>query len=227
MRKILLLFAVIAALSSCTITKRHYAPGYHVDWKSMYATQNQNRAPLTIETSNENKSEVENIETVEMTTFNELDPIENAYPLSYLLDGTNLEMQDMAGNDIDPKGFVNQGTKENALEDEEYPLKSIEILKDTLNDPNSTSPDLIVNKRVNRKAIWGLILSVVGIPSVYGAAIGIYLCVQAIKEIEKNGGRGKRLAQIGIAIPTILVGAIILFWVIVIIAIAIEQIASS
>jgi hypothetical protein len=35
MKKIIFLFAAIAALTSCTITKRHYSPGYHVEWKSL------------------------------------------------------------------------------------------------------------------------------------------------------------------------------------------------
>ncbi len=223
MRKILLLFAAIAVLSSCTITKRHYAPGYHVDWKSMNATQNQNRVPLTIETSNENKSVVANLETVEISTVNHHESIEHAYPVSHMLDGTNLEMQDMAGNDIDPKGFVNQGTKENALEDEEYPLNSIEILTDTLNDPISTSPDLSSNTRVNRKAIWGLILSAIGLPGFVLSGVGVLLCALALDEIKKNGGRGKVLAKIGIAIPATIAAIIVLWFIVLMIALVIEQ----
>jgi hypothetical protein len=30
-----LLVAVLATLASCTVTKRHYAPGYHVEWKNL------------------------------------------------------------------------------------------------------------------------------------------------------------------------------------------------
>lgn len=223
MKKILLFFAVIAALSSCTITKRHYAPGYHVDWKSMNSTQNQNRAPLTLETSNENKSLVANLETVEMSSFNELDPIENAYPLSYLLDGTNLEMQDMAGNDFDPKSFVNQVTKENALEDEAHQLNSIEILTDTLNDPVSSEPDLSANTRVNRKAIWGLILSVIGLPGFILSGVGVLLCFLALDEIKKNGGRGKVLAKIGIAIPATIAAVIVICFIVLMVILVVEQ----
>ncbi len=29
-----LLVALLATLASCTVTKRHYAPGYHVEWKN-------------------------------------------------------------------------------------------------------------------------------------------------------------------------------------------------
>jgi hypothetical protein len=32
-----LVIAVLATLASCTVTKRHYAPGYHVEWKHFSA----------------------------------------------------------------------------------------------------------------------------------------------------------------------------------------------
>ncbi len=31
----MLMVAMVATLASCTVTKRHYAPGYHVEWKNL------------------------------------------------------------------------------------------------------------------------------------------------------------------------------------------------
>lgn len=36
----MLTVAMVAILASCTVTKRHYAPGYHVEWKHFNAKSN-------------------------------------------------------------------------------------------------------------------------------------------------------------------------------------------
>jgi hypothetical protein len=102
----------------------------------------------------------------------------------------------------------------NDVEVNEAPLEWSEISSDTIVAPDFASSDLGANTRVNRKALWGMILAVLGLPVVWLAIVGVLLCRSALDEIKTNGGRGKRMAQIGIAIP-LLVAAILIIWVLV------------
>lgn len=59
----MLTVAMVAILASCTVTKRHYAPGYHVEWKNL-----SNRSHLAAPKADQAVTEENS-----MTTFGVLD----------------------------------------------------------------------------------------------------------------------------------------------------------
>jgi hypothetical protein len=212
MRKLFLLLAAIVALSSCSITKRHYAPGYHVEWKALRQAR-----PI-----NESSSVVEDAKVfMPSNTMEEVKPITSSDEFALLehapLNSLNAEnaQQEFSGSSENSNNVLSHPIPlGNDVEVNEAPLEWSEISSDTIVAPDFAPSDLGANTRVNRKALWGMILAVLGLPVVWLAIIGFLLCRSALDEIKTNGGRGKRMAQIGIAIP-LLVAAILIIWALV------------
>src|SRR3990167_4643788 len=63
---LLLVGIVLIFLSSCTIEKRLYSPGYHVEWKKHHRITNQNELPnVRMEDKSSSEYGVRNSELVE------------------------------------------------------------------------------------------------------------------------------------------------------------------
>jgi hypothetical protein len=67
-----LLVAVLATLASCTVTKRHYAPGYHVEWKN-FSTKANTVNLASKESSNFSNSKCDNENSISNLTLAQLD----------------------------------------------------------------------------------------------------------------------------------------------------------
>lgn len=55
----MLTVAMVAILASCTVTKRHYAPGYHVEWKHFSGNQKSNEITHSENSLVQNKANLE------------------------------------------------------------------------------------------------------------------------------------------------------------------------
>ena len=202
MRKILLLFAAIAALSSCTITKRHYAPGYHVEWKSL----------------GNNKIENRNVEN-QASNLDESDPISNDKLVCDL--ETDVELIQQSPNVIGES--LNTFDSSQELEEsgsvELFISRNQTITRDTIIDdakPSDYDSKIIhIKSEKNKLALIGFYLSLLGLWLPLTVLPGFICSLMAYKQIKKGKGVGKKDAVAGMLISGIymFVVAFIVLWV--------------
>lgn len=189
MKKIIFLFAAIVALSSCTITKRHYAPGYHVEWRKM---RSQNVVP------NENVADSqESIKEIETPVM--VDP---AAPM--------IASQEINGMNIDRSGLrvIEDMQTENATE--LVVDNSIEVVQsasaetqmkvgvtESTEAPISSTPP---SGNINTLALVGFCLSMSSFLLVITALPGLICSIIGLKQIKAGNGEGKGLAIAGIVV---------------------------
>lgn len=215
MKKNIFLFAAIVALTSCTITKRHYAPGYQVQWKSIKefgsAGQRQNQVVLPSQVHTGKNLEASSSGTTQAdlaSSQHRFEELNFAIPSITKIE-RDCEIDDDASA-IETFGEI----RTEVVKEEQMPrLTRIEMAADTIEDHVPDQIDLSANKKLNQKALWGMILSLVGLPTFYLSGIGVLLCCLALDEIKKQGGRGKRLAQIGVFVPVALLGLVVLYFI--------------
>ena len=213
MKKNIFFFAAIVALASCTITKRHYAPGYHVQCKSFREfspTEHwQNQVVLTSRGRTEKDLEASSssITQAELAASQYcIEELNFANPFF-----TKIKRDYEIDDDADALETFGANPPEAEKEEMVPQFKWKEMASDTIDDHFPDQRDLSANKKLNQKALWGMILSIVGLPTVTITLIGVLLCGFALDEIKEHGGRGKILAKIGIVIPLIIVGSIVLY----------------
>ncbi len=202
MRKILLLFAAIAALSSCTITKRHYAPGYHVEWKSL----------------GNNKIENRNVEN-QASNLDESDPISNDKLVCDL--ETDVELIQQSPNVIGES--LNTFDSSQELEEsgsvELFISRNQTITRDTIIDdakPSDYDSKIIhIKSEKNKLALIGFYLSLLGLWLPLTVLPGFICSLIAYNQIKKGKGEGKKDAVAGMLISGIYMLAVIfiLLWV--------------
>lgn len=202
MRKILLLFAAIAALSSCTITKRHYAPGYHVEWKSL----------------GNNKIENRNVEN-QASNLDESDPISNDKLVCDL--ETDVELIQQSPNVIGES--LNTFDSSQELEEsgsvELFISRNQTITRDTIIDdakPSDYDSKIIhIKSEKNKLALIGFYLSLLGLWLPLTVLPGFICSLIAYNQIKKGKGVGKKDAVAGMLISGIymFVVAFIVLWV--------------
>lgn len=202
MKKVVYLIAAIAALSSCTITKRHYAPGYHVDWKSRN----------TVKVNQDVVAESAQSEIIEPLVQT---PTEQILPEVSASSNESTNFQLMNGDAIEVK--VDQSIEVNQLS-----VSSQYIQEETsaipLNDrveeaeAQQFSPESAPEGDINKMALIGFICSVASSFLFFPALPGLIMSIIGYKQIMQGIGTGK-----GLAIAGIVVGAlytfIILFYI--------------
>ena len=198
MKKIILLFAAIVALSSCSITKRHYATGYHVEWKGKRTHLEIPQAPLA--------------ERVEITESNkEKKTIEVAVSETYSKSaGSNFSItsEDFQVNGVES---IQENVREESLPkvlDESKAFESYEEAssQEIVEAPMYALPD---EGNINTLALIGFILSMSSFLLVFTALPGLVVSIIGLKQINEGNGGGK-----GLAIAGIVIGALYVFFLI-------------
>ena len=190
MKKIIFLFAAIVALASCTITKRHYSPGYYFEFRK--------RELAMLHPAKEMERCVSSQEEYlfELQASSDLQSIE-------ILQLKNVELQCTSNIRL-----VNDSLKKNR---DSLSSRNNEVYakNDTLDLPNSSGDYYKAKEKVNPKAAIGFGLTVLGISTAFFAPylvfyltlIGVLFSYLGYKEIKRHGGRGEKLAKWGMAIP--------------------------
>lgn len=202
MKKIVFLFAAIAALSSCTITKRHYAPGYHVDWKSRNTVKmNQDVA--------EEPAQKENVEVIV------LNPSEQVYSetssSSIAMSASGLVYSDVADMKEEQLTEINHLPALTEQGSEEPQTLS---LNDGVEEADTQhySPEPAPEEDINKMALIGFICSVASSFLFFPALPGLIMSIIGYKQIMQGNGTGKGLAIAGIVVGA-LYTLIILFYI--------------
>lgn len=202
MRKILLLFAAIAALSSCTITKRHYAPGYHVEWKSLGNNKIENR---NLEKQASNLDESYPMSNDELVCDREND-------VELIQQSSNVIGEDLTTFEL-PKESEDIGYAEFFISQNKT------IARDTIIDdakPSDYDSKVVrVNSEKNKMAMIGFYLSILGLWLPLTILPGFICSLIGYNQIKKGKGVGKKDAVAGMLISGIYMFAVIviLLWV--------------
>ncbi len=193
MKKIIFLIAAIAALSSCTITKRHYAPGYHVDWKSRNTVKmNQDVA--------EEPAQKENVEVIVLKPSEQVHSESSSSSIA--MSEGELVYSDVADVKEEQKEEINQGHSFS-------PSQQSEANSSLGNDSHENaevehySPEPAPEEDINKLALIGFICSVSSLLLVFPALPGLIMSIIGYKQIMQGRGTGK-----GFAIAGIVVGAL-------------------
>jgi hypothetical protein len=201
MKKIIFLIAAIAALSSCTITKRHYAPGYHVEWKSL-GNKIENR---NLEDQASNHDEYYQISNENFVCDLETD-VEFVQQSPYVI-GEGLNTFD-SSQEPEESGSVELFISCNQT-----------ITRDTIIDdvkPSDYDSKIIhINSEKNKLALIGFYLSLLGLWLPLTVLPGFICSLIAYNQIKKGKGEGRKEAVEGMLISGIymFVVAFIVLWV--------------
>lgn len=191
MKKIIFLFLAIIALTSCSITKRHYAPGYHVEWKGRHSHVDIPQTPLADRSERvESNSIIENAGT-EVNASLSVPSVSNF----------SNPMEDFQTSDSE------QIVEENASQE------SLAGLSETIVEPIGKSSEVgnqepteiqplptPTSDNINTMALVGFILSCASFLLFITALPGLVISVIGLKQIKEGNGEGKGLAIAGIVI---------------------------
>lgn len=202
MKKIIFLFAAIVALASCSITKRHYAPGYHVEWKKLRSHLEQPNG-----VSKERLASEELVNAAQNESQSDASTYQNpSFSKSYSSEESVLmNNEEMA-------------TEQPQQYDES--LANIDSSNDWVQLNNRNSQDLVEapvmatppTGATNTMALIGFILSMSSFLLVITCVPGLIFSLIGLKQIREGNGEGKGLAIAGIVIGA-LYTLVILFYV--------------
>lgn len=203
MKKLIFFFVAIVALSSCSITKRHYAPGYHVEWKGMRSQVELPKESLAEQIEKvESNSVVENVQSEVTGTF-------SAPSVSNFSDPANdLQLGSM-------ETFTDETAEQKSLPsilelNSDNERRNEASNKDLIEAPAMASPP---TGDINTMALVGFILSMSSFLIVITALPGLIVSVIGLKQINEGRGEGK-----GLAIAGIVIGALYTFLTLIYIA---------
>ncbi len=201
MKKIIFLFAAIAALTSCTITKRHYAPGYHVEFKSLRSKEVAVKPTEETVVTNDGSTNDKNLSKDQVFVQSNSAIGRNS---------TSMQVDEFAMNQetLAPEELVYseaQSVTENQIVFSNDLIKSSE--KEVTEAPVLTAP----TGDINTIALVGFCLSLFSL----FALPGLICSIIGLKQIKEGKGEGK-----GLAIAGIVLGALwIVFWVLYVVAV--------
>lgn len=192
MKKIIFLFVAIASLTSCSITKRHYAPGYHVEWKGKRTHVEIAQAPLAERVViTESNKERENIETAVSETYSKS-----------VVSNFSIPSEDFQMNGVES---IQESVQEESLPKVLDESKAFENNDDTPSKEIVEAPvhALPGEGDINTMALVGFILSMSSFLLVITGLPGLIVSIIGLKQINEGRGEGK-----GFAIAGIVVGAL-------------------
>jgi hypothetical protein len=202
MKKIIFLFAAIAALTSCTITKRHYAPGYHVEWKSLRSKE---VVPQPIEESIASRKDVIKTETT---------IVDQNFAQPNLTTVQNAERMGVEENEVSMESVV----PENSVSAE---MQLVQVDQVFQSNEQGSSPEAPIEEapiaapptgNINTMALVGFCLSVGSALLLITCIPGLICSIIGLKQIKAGNGEGKGFAIAGIVIGA-LYTLLILFYV--------------
>jgi len=202
--------ALMLVFSSCTMEKRMYMSGYHIEWKK--GKHNSDKQEL-VSNDNEKKTEQNKIATVEQSD-NETNTIDNTTTIK---DETITASADDKQIILPQKKKINlySSHKAKAVNKEEQVKQTFKsILK---KEPKSTLSNGEEQLKINGMALAGFICSIVGLllvlitgwPFLLGA-LGVIFSAIGLKQISNGKGKGKGLAITGLIAGSL---AIVIFWI--------------
>jgi hypothetical protein len=201
MKKIIFLFAAIAALTSCTITKRHYAPGYHVEWNS-FRSKEVAVSPI------EQIVAVNDVSTSDDVDFSNRDFVRSNSVVDRNAESNIASEFKSAQEQVISDDFVSNDA-EPSLEEKIDP--AYESMKSSENELTEAQVLAAPTGDLNILALIGFCLSLFS----FFALPGLICSLIGLKQIKEGNGEGK-----GLAIAGIVLGAMwIVFWVLYIVAV--------
>ena len=200
MKKIIFLFAAIVALSSCTITKRHYAPGYHVEWKK---SKNEFVAPASPSTSAERILSEEHASNPVTES-----PVDSYNHLDYR---SETAVSPLMNESVETERISEQHAMQIAEPFEVPSQSATESNAQPAPEPTEV-PIADAPSEINKMALIGFILSMSSFLIVITALPGLIVSVIGLKQINEGRGEGKGLAIAGIVIGA-LYTLVLLFYV--------------
>ena len=212
MKKIIFLFAAVVALTSCSITKRHYAPGYHVDWKSRNAVKvNQD----LVEETAQNEIIEPFAQPATEQVLSELPTSSNSRTNFELINSDVVELNE------DQLVAINTLPAESLQIQEESKSLSRNEGKEEVEAQNY-SPEPAPEEDINKMALIGFICSAAA-PLLFLTAIpGLIISIIGYKQVSQGIGSGK-----GLAIAGIVLGALYTFVTLIYVAYLIFMIATG
>jgi hypothetical protein len=182
MKKIIFLLAAIAALSSCTITKRHYAPGYHVEWKSLRSKE------VTV-----GSNEIDEV-TKDQVTIN--DPAES---IAILTSNQNEDVILIDGKI--PPAINLQFQRDTTIVDEKEQEDFHQATSEEKGSPQESAknPEIDQSCYINKMALLGFILTISSLYLIFTFIPGVIFSFIGYKQIKEGKGIGLGLAKTGIA----------------------------
>ncbi len=196
MRKILLFFVVIATLSSCTITKRHYAPGYHVERKLF--RENTLEVPLPRrQVAMDHRTECSESIQCDFFFHNDRNSLDEVHWSSSFEDDV-LGIKICAGNlDIQPNGSRNFKEFDRPISHDLDTIGHGIGASDVLSEKESYDTEL------NTMALIGFATSLSAIGFVFTGFFGLIFSIIGLVQIKHGKGGGKKMAIWGIVIGAI------------------------
>lgn len=202
MKKVIFLFAAIVALTSCSITKRHYAPGYHVEWKGKRSHVDIPQAPLA-----------ERSERVESNSINENTGTEVNASLSVP------SVSNFSNPTADlPMNSAEQIVEENVYQESNAGLSETEVepIRKSSEVENQEPTEIQplptpTSDNINTMALIGFILSMSSFLLVITCLPGLIVSFIGLKQIREGNGEGKGLAIAGIVIGALYTLLILLY----------------
>ncbi len=195
------LFAAVATLSSCTITKRHYAPGYHVDWKSRNAVK-VNQDVVAEPAQNEI------IEPLVQTRTEQILPeVSASSNVSDNFEMLNGEVSDVQVVQLIEVNQLSASSEQVQVETKTLPLNvQVEETESPLYSPEPAPED-----DTNKLALIGFICSVASSFLFFPALPGLIMSIIGYKQIMQGNGTGKGLAIAGIVVGALYTLIILLY----------------
>jgi hypothetical protein len=197
--KLLIKVSLILFLTSCTITKRHFGPGYHIEWKSSVSSQKSNSETGSIDSNSGLKVDAESVESGEESLL-DLKVFEN----------NTAEAEKLAEPNLNKPALTTPiNCKQDKLPEAEEPIM---VYEKNLVTPNQDDPedDTTVPKKME-KSTWfsllfffligimtaifsmsGFLLTVGATAILFGLALGMFITsLIAVIRILRNPDRYK------------------------------------
>ena len=180
--------AMTLILSGCSVTKRHYAPGYHVEWHS------KGIRPIQKESAPADKQSMRVEESTAQASQETESSPKAEVPLSNGDVDNQLKSVDGFSGEIMAEPSAEESAQTAIIESDG---KSISEREDENRETPRGEDSLAAPPTENNIfAIMGLIFSI--IPSFW--LLGVVFSIIGLVQIKKEGGEGKKLAIAGLVI---------------------------
>ena len=182
--------AMMLMLSGCSITKRHYAPGYHVEWHKSGTSHLANG-----QVSKDAKDEESEERMVQAPQ--ELQPVQKGIStVEGQWEGQTMKIDQEGSHESADLSKEQTSTEQAANHASDYDDKTIEPKTEQSVGSQEDAPMSAPPTENNIFAILGLIFSI--LPSFW--LLGVVFSIVGLVQIKKDGGEGKKLAVAGLII---------------------------
>jgi hypothetical protein len=196
MRRMLLLFMAIASLTSCTITKRHYDPGYHVDWKLF--RDNTLEVPLPgSQIAKVHWPEISESIHCDFFFHEDRNSLDEVYRSSSCEDDVLGKILCAGNEDIQTNGSRSFNEINRSISQDPDTIGQGIGTSEVLSEKESADTEL------NTMALIGFATSLSAIGFVITGFFGLIFSIIGLIQIKQGNGEGKRMAIWGIVIGAV------------------------